>query len=131
MNKLTVFRSTPDGLVQLNSARTAAISQIPPLTNTQIMRLTQRTGYPCFRLVTYLQRNQGQRTDAVSRDIAIANVSDVVMKERQGLHSMGLDIECKMLSAVNRYNVPIRIGTWWLSVIDPVKWHGESANDTQ
>jgi hypothetical protein len=129
--RLTVFHRTPEGLAKLDSERQQARSLVPQLTNLQIQRLTLSTGYACFRLVTYLQNNQGAATASVSRDIAIANVSDVAQKEHHNLARMGLNIECKMLDTVNRYGAKIRVGTWWIKVTDHGKYFGiQAANDS-
>lgn len=99
----------------------------------------------CCRAVLFLFDNQGARTDTISANCAIGNVSDCFIGPKgsntQKLNNLGLEVECDKVIAMNRFNRKTHIGTWWLKVIDEQKWHKaqavasdylkESANDDQ
>ena len=99
----------------------------------------------CCRAVLFLFDNQGARTDTISANCAVGNVSDCFIglkgSNTQKLNNLGLEVECDKVIAMNRFNRKTHIGTWWLKVIDEHKWHKaqavasdylkESANDDQ
>lgn len=85
------------------------------------------------RLVLFLMDNQGSRTDVISSAVAIANVSDTHTPSNRiaALNSLGLEIECKVLAACNRYGDFTVIGHLWLKPLPTNKiWRKRcAAND--
>ena len=132
MSKTIKYHDCKLGLPKLNLAKKTAHSGIPSVTKDQHSRLSRLNGYAAYRMVDYLINNQGARTDAISRDVAIRNPPDVVMKARPQLNRLGLDITCEMMATQNRYGKATVIGTWWLRVVDHAAWFGTvAANDPE
>ena len=130
MSRIVNFIDTPAGFPKLQQAKEQAHQNLPPITNEQRKRLSRLSGYAAYRMVDYLLSNQGARTDAISPAIAIRNPPDTAMKMRAQLNSFGLDIDCSLMKTKNRYGKDIRIGVWFLTVIDFAKWFGKkAAND--
>jgi hypothetical protein len=124
------FNDTPAGFPALQKAREAARQQVPPMTEAQRLKLS-KLSYQGHRLVTLLIERPGSRTDAISSGVAIGNVSDVAMKARAQLKTMGLDIHCDLMNTTNRYGHPVHIGIWFLDVTDHALWFGGvAANDS-
>lgn len=102
--------------------------ELKPFTAEQDRRIAS-TSFCAYRLVNYISKNQGARTDHISRDIAIGNVSDAAIRANPLLRELGLEIQCKVVKSVNRYNEYTIIGRWFLVVVDCDRWHGEACND--
>ena len=101
--------------------------QLPTLTNTQDSAL-QFSGisFSCYRCVRFLFANQGARTDLISSQCAVGNVSDTFIgfkkRHTKQLERIGLSVTCENVKAMNRFGKKTTIGTWWLEVADPDKW---------
>mgnify|MGYP000645731329 CR=1 FL=1 len=79
---------------------------IPPVTQEQIQKVQDaKLPKALKRLVFFLFENQGARSDVISANCAIGNVSDVHTPDKRVamLEALGLKIECKTLKACNRY----------------------------
>ena len=80
----------------------------------------------CCRGVLFLFENQGARTDVISANCAVGNVSDCFIglkgSNTQKLGNLGLEVKCDKVIAKNRFNRKTHIGTWWLKVVDEHKW---------
>lgn len=130
MSRIVKFIDSPDGFPKLQQAKAQAHQNLPPITNAQRKRLATLDGYAAYRMCDYLLANQGARTDEISPAIAIRNPPDVAMTMRAQLNSFGLNIDCELMKTKNRYGKNIRIGVWFLTVIDFAKWFGtKAAND--
>ena len=127
MSQIIKFTDSPAGLASLQKAKEQAHKSLPPITNEQRKRLSRLNGYAAYRMVDYLLSNQGARTDAISPAIAVRNPPDTAMKMRAQLNSFGLNIDCDLMKTKNRYGKGIRIGVWFISVIDFAKWFGTKA----
>jgi len=70
------------------------------------------------RLVVYLLDNPGARSDAISRDCAIGNVSDcwTTPSRQLALKRLGVAIRCEVLPSCNRFGAPTKIGHLFLVV---------------
>jgi hypothetical protein len=96
---------------------------LPEITPAQRRSLLAAELMPsCIRLVEYLFKHQGSRTDTLSQHCAVANVPDVFMKSRHTLSKLGLNIACDVVKSINRYDTKTVIGTWWLVIEDYKKW---------
>lgn len=96
---------------------------LPELTPAQRRSLLTADLTPsCIRLVEYLFKHQGSRTDTLSSHCASINVPDVFMKNRSRLASIGLNVFCDTVKSINRYDAKTVIGTWWLIIEDHKKW---------
>ena len=90
---------------------------LAPVTAEQRQLVNDATIPPALkRLVLFLADNQGSRTDVISAAVAIGNVSDTYTPPNRmaALISLGLEIECKVLPACNRYGDFTVIGHLWL-----------------
>ncbi|MBB1489655.1 hypothetical protein [Oceanospirillum sediminis] len=72
------------------------------------------------RLLAYLLDNPGARTDHISRDCAIGNVSDTHRKKRAllVLDRLGLAVKCRELPACNRFGGLGTIGHLFIITVD-------------
>jgi hypothetical protein len=130
MTRTVIFSDSTAGYPKLKKAKEQAHQNLPPITNQQRKRLATLDGYAAYRMCDYLLANQGARTDEISPAIAIRNPPDTAMKMRAQINSFGLDIDCQLMKTKNRYGKDIRIGVWFLTVIDFAKWFGtKAAND--
>ena len=88
--------------------------------NIAISAATSNASAALARLIAYLLDNPGARTDHISRDCAIGNVSDTHKKAPAllKLGRLGLAIHCKTLPACNRFGVPTTIGHLFVTTTD-------------
>ena len=106
--------------------------RLMPLTIDQDLELQRALPFAFYRMVSYLVRNPGSRTDYIARDCAIINVPDQPSKYRPRLNAIGLDVVCDVQPAINRYGSATTIGYWFLVVLDENQWSyasGSAAND--
>ena len=90
---------------------------LAPVTAEQRQLVNDATLPPALkRLVLFLMDNQGSRTDVIASACAIGNTSDTHTPPKRiaVLNSLGLEIECKVLPACNRYGDFTVIGHLWL-----------------
>lgn len=105
---------------------------LPRMTDRQEVRLQTTVTFSAYRMVRYLfNGHQGARTDTIAAAVAIGNVPDVVMKNQGRLAVLGLNIRCEEVPSINRYGSRTVIGRWWVSIVDPEKWYGPAANDSE
>ena len=102
-------------------------NKLPPLTSIQDKVLQQcGVSFGCYRALKFLFSNQGARTDTISAQCAVGNVSDTFIGLRKRhtslLNSIGLSVSCKNVKAMNRFGRKTTIGTWWLEIADQAKW---------
>jgi hypothetical protein len=99
---------------------------LPKLTQEQDSVLANNLSFGCYRIAKFLFSNQGERTDIINRQCAVANVSDTVKgtdrSQTAALDRIGLAIDCELIRAKNRYGSKSVIGTLWLTVTDQKKW---------
>lgn len=102
-------------------------NQFPPITPEQHLRLGLTLTAAQYRLVRRLMDSNGVRTDELTRNCAICNISDTARKANFELERMGLRLACQVIPDVNRYGHMTQIGVWWLSVVDAGKWSEQGA----
>ena len=113
------------------SVKRIALS-LPEITPAQRRSLLTAELMPsCIRLVEYLFKHQGSRTDTLSQHCAVSNVPDVFLKSRCILSRLGLNVACDVVKSINRYNAKTVIGTWWLVIEDHKKWQKAESHSIQ
>lgn len=102
-------------------------NKLPSLTRDQDEVLQQcGVSFGCYRALKFLFSNQGARTDTISAQCAVGNVSDAFIGLRKRhtslLDNIGLSVSCKNVKAMNRFGRKTTIGTWWLKIENQAKW---------
>jgi hypothetical protein len=100
--------------------------ELPPLTPEQDSVLANNLSFGCYRVVKFLFREQGKRTDVINRHCGVANVSDTVKgtekAQTTALAKIGLTITCQITPAKNRFGSKGIIGVWWITISNQQKW---------
>jgi hypothetical protein len=100
---------------------------LPPLTPIQDAALVDsQITFACYRGIKFLWANQGSRTDVISPQCAIGNLSDTFIGfEKRNtclLDKIGLRVVCERQKDMNRYGMKTVIGIWWLTIADQAMW---------
>jgi hypothetical protein len=129
MDKSTVNDAYLDDLARIDNElkEQRKANKLPPLTRGQDEVLQQcGVSFGCYRALKFLFSNQGARTDIISAQCAVGNVSDTFIGLRKRhtslLDNIGLSVSCKNVKAMNRFGRKTTIGTWWLEIADQAKW---------
>lgn len=105
------------------------MNQAPVLaapTEDQMRGVSHVSSSQLYQLLRYLlHTHNGERGDVISSICKIRNPSDLACKHKGIIASMGLSLECKLISNIVKIGDIERkgfIGTWHLSIIDQAKW---------